>query len=119
MTREQASKAAAKRWGKRAMWRVEEKSSSPERRESARAEAAELKAKADALSAEIKRRLDALDWLTEMNAERLRLRKAADRAGWGAMHYKFTVGENVGYAFVVKGQGDTWEEAFAKADAHG
>lgn len=119
MTRNEAKKQAEKRWGKRALWRVGERQSSPERRQLALDEAAAIRQERATLEAEIGR-LEEAAGIPALR-ERIKTLSAATRErllGEGS-YYKFEVGfrDSIIGAFNIVGSGDTWEEAFAQADA--
>lgn len=115
MTREKAQAEARKRWGGRAYVTAGQHLSSPEKREAATAEFAEAKSRIDAIDAEIAERLKALGWFQELQAERrFMVTRKKESLGW-RMYYKFQVG-HADVGFHVEGQGDTWEEAFERAD---
>jgi hypothetical protein len=104
MNRSQALKEAARRWGNKAAAVRDDgpsRPSSPELRAAASAKLKELNA------AKTK------DETKEAREERM---KQLYLCG----HYRYTVGTVMTMCglsgFFVRGQGDTWEEAFAKAD---
>lgn len=118
MTRDKAQREAVKRWGKQGIVRASESLSSPEKRAAARKLFDASKARIAGIDAEIKERLAQLDWYQALLAEKRSLKDQ-----WGQIqgtghlsYYKFSVGKDIGYAFHVCGNGDTWEEAFADAD---
>lgn len=118
MTRQQAEREAKKRWGAKGIIRASDSLSSPEKRNAAKALRDTCKARIEAIDAEIKQRLSQIDWYQALLAEKKSLRDE-----WGQIrgtghlsYYKFSVGKDLGYAFHVCGNGDTWEEAFAEAD---
>jgi hypothetical protein len=116
MTREQAIREGRKRWGKRAIVRAGEALSSPEQRAEAMDRLKRNRARRDEIDREVQARLNTLDWYRAAQAERKAcLQEVSQTQGW-ASYYKFSVGLDIGIAFSVEGQGDTWEEAFAKAD---
>ncbi len=115
MTREQAIKQAEKRWGKQAAWRVGSSRSSSEQRAERRTRLLALRAERETLEKAWQERLNAMPEYQEYTAKRKAL-IAAIRTVDFVDYYKFLVGENLGFAFEVKGHGDTWEEAFANAD---
>lgn len=116
MTREQAQRQAVKRWGKRAYIRAENGLSSPEARAAASERWASTSTELEAVEKELANRLKACDWYQELTGKIRNLRKAKSEQGWFRHYYKFAVGE-LHIGFHVEGQGDTWEEAFAQADA--
>ena len=116
MTRQQAFKEANKRWGRRGLIRANESVSSPERRETASAKVQGLRQRKKEIDAEISERLAGLDWYQALTAERRAAVEAIRKTEGHAFYKKFSVGQNELGMFWVKGQGDTWEEAFADAD---
>ncbi len=116
MTREQAIKRMKKLWGAKAMWRVDERASSPEQRETARETVMELKAERETIQADIKARLDAMDWYVAAQNRLREIAKERDQASYYMSHTKFQIGRNLGWAFHVDASGDTWEECFAKLE---
>jgi hypothetical protein len=119
VTRAQALKAAKKRWGKRALVRANDALSSPERRDEARTRTIALRSRRTAIEAEIAERLAALDWYQALRAEQRAVAAELDRVNVRQSYYKFAVGRASlgGFVFSIEGEGDTWEDAFAKADA--
>lgn len=115
MTREQAQREARKRWGTRALIRAGEKLSSPESRASALQRLRDNRDRRDAIDSEVQRRLNEMDWYKALMLERRACAEAVKHGTGWACYYKFSVGCDVGIAFHVKGQGDTWEEAFEAA----
>lgn len=116
MTREQAVKRLRKLYGEKARWRVGETITSPERREAARAERDRLREEVVEVEEEIRRR-EVAAGIPELRALRTALAKARDEAGWRSAEKRFRVGYlDLGIAFYVKGEGDTWEEALAEAE---
>jgi hypothetical protein len=115
MTRQQAEREAKKRWGARAMIRAGEALSSPEKRAEAFAKIKASRERKEAIDREVKERLAAMGWYQALMAERQEcLRVVSQTQGW-ASYRKFAVGRDIGTAFSIEGQGDTWEEAFAAA----
>lgn len=100
MTQDQALIKAVRLWGKTACVRDDgkKKSSSPEKRAEAFAQ---------------------LQALRESCADKHRTkeqRAEISRLSYYATHYRYAVGRvEMGMFFAVKGQGDTWAEAFANA----
>ena len=103
MTRSQALKEAVHRWGKLGCVedRGAKRASNEEQRNAARAE---RKALLDSLTPE----------------EKKARREELDRLFSAAFRYRYTVGEIGGFpgfrCFHIRGQGDSWEDAFSKAD---
>ena len=118
MTREQAKREAAKRWGKKSYWRVGVGVSSPERRDKAMEMVGQAKEARAELEAEIKRREEAAGIPALREQMKVLSQTVRETALGHAGYYKFQVGfiDNVIGAFNVIGSGDTWEEAFAQAD---
>lgn len=118
MTRDQALRQAQKRWGKRAAIRAEGELSSPEKRAAAKERKDTLRSQKAELEAEITRR-EVAAGIPEVRAQIQALSKPITSEMWESMRYRFTVGSVDGVigAFHVKGQGDTWEQAFDAADA--
>lgn len=124
MTREQAQRKAARLWGKSASLRVYEGMTSPERREAARAEAKRLNDEIAQLGAQIAE-IEA-PYMAQMKAATAALRERRQQARTRALRleglarcYRFTVGEADTFAgmrtLCVRGEGDTWEDAFDNA----
>lgn len=117
MTREQAIRELRKLYGTRAYIRVGNEVSSPEKRAAAGEERDRHKAEEESIAAEI-RRLEELHGITDLRRKMRQARVSKESAGWRSTRTggcKFTVGENVGYAVHIKGEGDTWEEAIEMA----
>lgn len=120
MKLQQAQKEAQKRWGKTGFARMNESSSSPERREKARVIVRESRERINAINAEIQERLNALPWYQELIAERQKMNKAIRDTEGGSLYYKFQVGSAGSLFATIHGSGDTFAEAFAQADkSHG
>ncbi len=116
MTNEQAQREAKKRWGKSFFIRNGESFSSTEKRDKNRDQYQAATKEIASIEAEIKRRLSELDWYQELRTRQVTLRKEANNAQANCLYYRFTVGKCGGVFNEILGQGDTWEEAFAKAD---
>jgi hypothetical protein len=121
MTNAQAAAKAKKRWGASFYIRADESFSSPERREKAQTTVREANERIKHIDDEIRRRLDELDWYRELISEKRNLRKTVAKTEGHAFYYRFSVGtqngiSGVGIFNTILGDGDTWEEAFAKAD---
>jgi len=100
MNAKQALAQARKRWGKRAAVEDSKRESSSQIRDEA--------------TAELKRLKEIKDRTPEQQTQ-------YERARGRSWHYRYQVGEvtvvfGAFAAFHVYGQGDTWEEAFTKAD---
>ena len=115
MTNKKALAEATKRWGKQAGIRHTPKATDQAGREAVRAKLKELRANKPVLRADLETR-------AEWDAHRLAGRewRAAESTAQSISlcSYRCTVGK-VTWAFEGKGQGDTWEEAFAQADKSG
>lgn len=116
MTRQQAIKESRKRWGQRSLARAYETMSSPEKRATAAEAVRTNRERRDAIDREVQARLNALDWYQALMAERKKCSQTIRETEGLATYYKFCVG-HVDIGFHVEGWGDTWEEAFAMADA--
>lgn len=116
MTPSQADKQAKKRWGNGGFAEMYQRSSSPERREKASAELRAARERMDAINTEIRKRLAALDWYQELMREASELRKSIRDNESLALYHRFHVGKRSGMFGTVLGSGDSFEEAFAKAD---
>lgn len=105
MNRTQAMKEAARRWGKNAAVRDTGRPTSEDARKAASAKLPELRARYKEAAPD----------------ERKARRKELDDTLSIALSYRYSVGyvagiRGMGLAyFSVQGQGDTWDEAFAKA----
>jgi hypothetical protein len=107
MNAKQALAQARKRWGKKAAVEDYRVPSSPEIRAEAKAELERIKAMPT----------------DDLSKDELReVRKKADAARSTSWRFRYSVGyiDGIGglmSVFHVSGQGDSWDEAFAKADA--
>jgi hypothetical protein len=119
MTNAQAEREARKRWGKSFFIRNGESFSSTEKREKNRDQYQAATKEIASIETEIKRRLSELDWYQALRTRQQALRKEANNAQGNALYYRFTVGKCGKLFNEILGQGDTWEEAFAKADSRG
>ena len=117
MTNQQAATKAKKRWGAAYYIRAGQSFSSPERREKARATCIEARAEIKRIEEEITQRLSELPWHQELMAQKRKLRKQVDTTQGEALYHRFSVGKSNGMFNTILGDGDTWEEAFAKADS--
>jgi len=109
MSARSALKEAIKRWGTSAAVRDSglKRAGTPEARAAA-------KERVIALNEEIR----ALEKAGKGLSETRELRKERDAHRGIMWRYRYTVGRIImgGFAFGVEGEGDTWEECFAKAD---
>lgn len=118
MTREQAVAKLRKLYGPKAYWRVGERQSSPERREAAGVEYAEAKRKYEAIKVRVEEWLKAQPEYQAMIAERRQLYEQKELAMGECFRYRFAVGARENGIFTtLYGEGDTWEEAIAQAEA--
>lgn len=68
------------------------------------------------IAAIVRERLSALDWYRALQAENTAVYKQLQEAKTASRYFKFEVGYGDGLGSHVLGEGDTWEEAFKKAD---
>lgn len=116
MTPQQAQKEARRRWGTKGFVRMSDNSSSPERRDTAGTLVRESRAKIDAINTEIQEKLNALEWYRDLQKQKRELSGLIRQTEGRAFYYKFSVGTENGLFATIYGQGDTFEEAFEKAD---
>jgi len=119
MTRQEAFKKLQKLFGKKALYRVHTELSSPEKRQQAREAMEALRAKHE----DVKVRRDARQkelladpTYQELVVEARALYQALDRARGEMSYYKFSIGTNEGFAYMVEAQGDTWEQCFEELE---
>lgn len=118
MTRNQAVARLKRLYGQNLTYRVSEHGSSPEARAAARELKRQARERIAAIDAEIAERLKALDWFQALHAEKRQLRQTENQATGDMLHYKFSIGKRLDSMFsTTTGHGDTWEEAFAMAEA--
>ena len=121
MERAIAIKKLSKLLGKSLGYRVDPKAPLAEEREQLRAELKEAGAKVDALlkqkEARIKALLDADTEYQRIKAEHATAKKDRDHLASRCYHYRFTVGTSNGMFFIVKAQGDSWEEVISKVQS--
>jgi hypothetical protein len=113
MTQKQALAEATRRWGKGAGVRYEPKrQGTAASRLAAEAELRALMAVKPVEPIGVKREVASPEWAA-FRAARNEWMKAKDEAWGRSVSYKYTVGCVVmGLFFEIKGQGDSWEEAF-------
>jgi hypothetical protein len=116
MTRTEAMARGKRIFGAEFLYRVGEKLSSADDRESIRQQRRELVAEREAIDAEVKERLAQLDWYVALQKRRSDIFHALRYAEGRSSYFKFQVGKREMGAFWIKGQGDTWEDAFADAE---
>jgi hypothetical protein len=118
MERAVALKKLGKLLGKSLGYRVDPRGLNAEDRDAAAREAralsAEFKAAEEAEIARRKAILEADPEYQRLRAETKRLKDAKDTAWSRSHHFKFTVGTSNGMFFVIKAQGDSWEEVIEK-----
>jgi hypothetical protein len=115
--RKEAAAKAKKRWGKSYAIRNSGHMSSPEMRQSASLTVRTARAEMNRIEEEIQSRLKDCDWYQELRGQQREQRERIRKTEGTSMHYRFSVGSQNGLFFSVQGQGDTWEEAFQKADS--
>lgn len=116
MTRQQAMKRARSLCGPKALIRASEAISSPEKRSEATIKVLTARARITELEQEIAELLKGLDRYQSLMAEKRDMRAIVSANEGSAFYHKFSVGKDLGYAFLVEGSGDTWEEAFGQVE---
>jgi hypothetical protein len=116
MTTDQAKAQAKKRWGNKFYLRNMGHMSGPERRAKAKDAFLAAKSEIEAIDNEIKQRLAECDWYQELTTRKRKLQKVKDTNQGESHYYRFGVGKTGSMFTEILGHGDTWEEAFAKAD---
>ena len=118
MTRADAVKKLYRLLGSKAGYRVDDSAPSPDAREAAKTFLPMARADREALE---KAKRERAEYLLANDAEYQALKAAhatareLEQSLSGTLHrYKFTVGESNGMFFLVKAQGNTWEEIFAE-----
>jgi hypothetical protein len=118
MERAIAIKKLGKLLGKSLAYRVDPTGATAEEREEARSALKVAGAKADALQKERELRIKALlsadAEFQRIKTEHEAAKKDRDHLASRCYHYRFTVGTSNGMFFVVKAQGDSWEEVISK-----
>ena len=118
VTRQEALKRLRKMYGDRAYARVHTEISSPEKREEKSTRLRNARHAKEAIDREISEFLATCEPYQALQVKRRAI--VADLRGMDvAPYYKFTIGINRGWCTEVTGQGDTWEEAIAMAEAKG
>lgn len=117
MTHSEAAVKAKKRWGNSAYIRSGDKMSSPERRERATADFIATQAEIERIKEEVRCRLLELDWYQELQKQRRECAKRIAALESQTLYYRFHVGTSNGLFNEITGSGDTWEAAFAQAEA--
>jgi hypothetical protein len=99
-------------------YRVDPKAPKADDRAAARAQLADAVAKRNSLQERVAARREAIlkadaEYQNLLKAHEIACKHAANLSSM-MRHYKFTVGTNNGMFFVVKAEGDTWEEVIGK-----
>ena len=120
MERSVAIKKLTKLLGKSLGYRVDLKAPGKDGREDARIELQVQRPIRDDLAKAMNaRRLEILQADAEyqrLKAAHLEVEKVCQKLGSATGHYRFTVGTSSGMFFMVKAQGDSWEEVIAKIE---
>lgn len=118
MERTIALKKLERLLGKKLAWRINPNAPDLEARAAAKAALPDARAERDTLKEQRDARQRAI---LEADAEYQALRAAAKAAAENVetlsgttRHYRITVGLNLGWAFEVKAEGDSWEEVIGK-----
>jgi hypothetical protein len=118
MERAVAIKKLGKLLGKSLAYRVDPTGATAEERAEAQAALKEVTAKTDALlkqkEARIKALLDADPEYQQIKAAHDAAKKDKNHLASRCYQYRFTVGTTNGMFFLVKAQGDSWEEVISK-----
>lgn len=120
MTRDEAIKRAKKLLGPKAFVEAGERLSSPEERATNTGRIKAVRARRQEISEEINRRLKLEPWWQALHAEDQRLHTEL-KGLYPIPYYKFRVGHvdtMLGWRH-SSGEGDTWEQAFEKAEKNG
>lgn len=116
MERAIALKKLTKMFGRKLGWRIDPKAATPEQRAAAKAKMAEAVASREALKAKKEERYRAIlaadGEYQRLSADYKEARDRADNLFSIQHHKKLTVGTNEGLFFLVKAEGDSWEEIF-------
>lgn len=120
MRRQDAVDKLVKLLGKNMGYRVDPKAPDADEREEAKAELQMVQVATDEASRRMNKRR--VELLTDPEYQRLlaeykALSKRREQLTGKMHHYRFTVGHNTGLFFMVKAQGDSWEEVLAKLAA--
>lgn len=118
MERTVALKKLEKLLGKKMAWRINPRAPTPEEREAAKLALPAARAKREAAEAEKNARYRAI---LDGDAEYQRLviahresRKESEAIAGAISYRKITVGRTEGMFFMVRAEGDSWEEVIAK-----
>jgi len=118
MERAVAIKELGKILGKSLGYRVDPKAPDQDRRNEARAKMPDATAKRKALSERMEaRRIEVLKADVEyqqLKAAHAEAKKCCDELFGITCHYRFTVGTSNGMFFMVRAQGDSWDEVISK-----
>jgi len=123
MERHIAIKKLTKLLGKNLGWRVDPKAPEQDERDEARARLKDVGAERDALRKQVFSRANAIlaadEEYQRLKADYTVAKKAADELSGKIHHYRFTAGVMNSAFFVIKAQGDSWEEVIAKIQKDG
>jgi hypothetical protein len=123
MERHIAIKKLTKLLGKNLGYRVDPKAPDADDRAEARARLKEVGAERDALREQVRKRCNALlaadEEYQRLKADFEAARKTCDELSSINIGYRFTAGVSRGPFFVIKAQGDSWEEVIAKVQKDG
>lgn len=118
MERAVAIKKLTKILGKSLGYRVDPKAPDQDDRDEARAQLAVEVPKRDALKKQRRERLETIlladAEYQRLKAEEAEAQKRCEKLSSATHHYRFTAGTSNGMFFLVKAQGDSWEEVIAK-----
>ncbi len=118
MERSVAVRKLGKILGKNVSWRVNPKAPDKEGREAARAKMAELLPRREALNQALAERrrivLEADQEYQRVGREYREIRKRCDELHSVCLSYRFTVGTCSNMFFLIKAQGDSWEQIIDK-----
>ena len=118
MTRSEATKKLHRLLGNKAGYRVDDAAPSPDAREEAMAALPAARAERERLEKAKRERAEYLlvndTEYQDLKAAHATARKQEQSLSGCLSRFKFTVGTSEGMFFVVKAQGGSWEEVFAK-----
>jgi len=123
MERHIAIKKLTKLLGKNLGWRVDPNAPDQDERNEAREKLKVLRPQQEELREAVRKRCNALlaadEEYQRLKAELIAASKAADELSGKTRHYRFTAGVMNSAFFVIKAQGDSWEEVIAKIQEDG
>lgn len=121
MERTVALKKLERLLGKKLAWRINPKAPTTEERDAAKAAfpdaAAERKRLTELREARFKAILEADAEYQSLRVQERAARERAEKLSGVMLCRKITVGTNEGIFFLVKGEGDSWEEVIGKIEA--